>query len=631
MKLYYWLASLAIFFSGTTLATQQSSYSFVEKENSAASYQAYLTSLGTPNIFIQTKCSKNGKSCWPVITNHEGKTLKSFSTKTTISTLVKGRYPNRAYLYLNETYPVGKKTVTRRYVIDDRGHMKRHEGRYSGTLSTAVAQDGKILSLEIEGLYHEETLILNSFEGIDKGQINTNLKGEMAIIALSKGGEVFVSDGSQWIKADAFLGANSDREGVISAYPAGKHIHFSIYKYINSYNKGLIYGTVDLTSESSHSGWLYNSEEENVGFNPFIYHTQEAIIVSAENSTTRERNHFKIPLNASLLELAQAQPTHTKGYEHAKRLNFLAGYGVASLAWKAKSSVEANSEKHADTQYDISDALYHGFWFQGKYGKTQLALTYSKQQAEKKGGNTAKASKLLHALIDIEGLFSPTTSLRLSMEQANINGTATAYTKSNAKLLNSFTEKTDFETKLTEYNILAMKERGWFWGFGYKQYEMPSMLGFSDSSKNIRYVGYESNLTMKKYGLVLGYDELSYAQRYENRLNRFYVDTQFGISYVDLSVSSELKDAIKNNNKKLISPSALSLDLNLDLGYILQNRSKKLGGLGYSVTAGYRLKGNYMFSGQGDDSSNLKMNEVKLEFDRYDLWHGFFASANIVF
>jgi hypothetical protein len=49
------------------------------------------------------------------------------------------------------------------------------------------------------------------------------------------------------------------------------------------------------------------------------------------------------------------------------------------------------------------------------------------------------------------------------------------------------------------------------------------------------------------------------------------------------------------------------------------------------VSAGYRIKGDYFGSGQSDESDPIESDELSLEFSRYDIWHGFYINANIIF
>ncbi|MEA3383284.1 MAG: hypothetical protein U9Q20_01220 [Campylobacterota bacterium] len=76
----------------------------------------------------------------------------------------------------------------------------------------------------------------------------------------------------------------------------------------------------------------------------------------------------------------------------------------------------------------------------------------------------------------------------------------------------------------------------------------------------------------------------------------------------------------------------LAADYAMDFGYIWQQKSKTLKGLGYSTQIGYKLRGTYYGSGSSSDSeSDSDSNDLTLEFSRNDMWHGPYVSFNIIF
>lgn len=636
-KKYALLALLLLAFYIPTSSAKTNAngeYAFVAKQANGQTYDQYLTSIGAPSVTSGLQCPKQGKGdCWPVIKNNQNRVLKSFATSSRVTPISTGRYKNIAYLYFSEAYPSGDKTLYNYYLIDNRGKLRKTSRLDIGALATRVSSKGEILVVRANGIYKDGKQILSAAaKTLEFAQLGSNPEGKLAVIGIDIYGEVHVSDLNRWLATDVQLTRKGDRKGVLSIYPAANELHFAVYKYVNSYNKGLIYGRANLTSQQAVSGWLFNSEQENIGFDPSIYQQNNLILVTANNSTKKETASFHLPLQINEQALADTQPEHIQGYEREKNLELLIGTGLASMDWKSKVEVDKDSTTYAKTSYDLSKSLYKSLWFQGKWGNQQLALSYAKNEADRKGSTTRQASRLLNVVFDANQLFSARSSLRLTMDQSRLGGVATMKIIDSSPTALTSLDNAEFETNFKQYSALVIRERGLYWGLMYENYKMPGLLGFSNSSKRISYLGYDAATGLDKYGLVVGYDEMDYIKRYENNISRFYFDGLVGVGFVKVKVGSDLKNAIKDKGKKLKSASAFSLDGKLDLGYVHQRKIKRWQGVGYLLNAGYRLKASYMGSGQSKDSKNsIKANELELEFGRFDLWHGLYANASLVF
>lgn len=631
------LAALAIGWLITPLASAQDattgSYAFVPKQEGRLSYASHLNALGAPNVFIRTQCPKTGGDCWFEIKNNQGKLLKKFGTQTRVKQLAKTRYSKQAYLYFYESYPSGDKTIYNYYVINNQGKIQRVGNYANGALSLAINKTGKVLAIKAWGIYeNNEEVLHGTGQALEFARFGTSPEGRLAAIGINGQGEIYVSNLKRWQNTQVKLTNKSDRLGVLSVYPGTNKVHFAVYSYINSYNKGLVYGRTSIETGKTASGWLFNSEEENIGFDPNIYQQNNELVVSATNSTKNEYAHFLLPINLDEPALIAGKPEHIKGFEEEKNLELLIGTGLASMNWKAKVDVEKDSTTYGKTHYDLSKSLYKSLWFQGKWGSKQLALSYAKNEADKKGGKTRKASTLLNAIVDFNQLFSARSSLRLTMDQSRLNGLARMDVLDSSVTNLTSVDEVEFETNFKQYSALVLRERGLYWGLMYEDYKMPGLLGFSNSSKRISHLGYDAKTGLTKYGLVVGYDEMDYIKRYENNISRFYFDGLIGAAFVKVDVSGDLKNAIKNDGKKLKSASAFSLDAKLDLGYVHQRKIKRWQGVGYLLNAGYRVKASYMGSGQSSSSDRtIEANELELEFGRFDLWHGLYANASLVF
>jgi hypothetical protein len=618
-----------VLFLVMTFLLNANEYSFVPYEKGSVSVNEHFSGLGIPNIGVGTRCPKEG-DCWSVIENQEGKVLKSFGTKDSVSLIAKGRYTGVAYGYFSQSYTSGKKTITNFYFMDHSGKSYDSPEGSSGGFDTIVSKDRKLISVGSRGIYYGRSHVVPTDIKLTHGRITNNPSGEVSIVVITQKGEIRLSNLEKWNLCGIDLSAHGDRSGVISSYPISKDLHVTaIYKYVNSYNKGLMFSQVDFEKNSAMVGWMYNSELHNVGFDPQIYADESHIVLSGENSTERHNMKFSIDRSMDLNTIIGVVPTHTIGFEKENAFSFLGGMGYSSLGWIANSSVDKTIGEetitYSNVEYEISNSLYESKYLQGRYKDTQLAITHLKQEAEAAGGFTKKASQFLSFAVDLNGLFSPTSSLRILSEKGEVNGIAKETLK-DGTLTSSV-----FETTNQRYAFLVMGERGMYWGVDYITYNMPTVLGVSGSSKSIIKTVFDKAFEMDKYAFVFGYDELSYAKRYETDLARFYMQAYMGLGLASLTLGDEAKKALESDGRTINSETSFIFDGMVDVGYIWQQRFRAAWGAGYSVSAGYRIKGDYFGSGQSDESDPIESDELSLEFSRYDIWHGFYINANIIF
>jgi hypothetical protein len=273
---------------------------------------------------------------------------------------------------------------------------------------------------------------------------------------------------------------------------------------------------------------------------------------------------------------------------------------------------------------------------EGRIYNTHLGVSYLSNEADKAGGLTRKASQFISAFGDINNLINPQNSLRFSIEQGDVNGIV-KIDKNEAAALTYKTynmdNPTEFTTRYRSINILVMQERGYFYGLEYTSYKMPSVLGFSDSSKNVAFVALDKDLGIKLYSLKGGYDSASYAKRYENNYSSFFIDgnLKLGLGWLSISDDVEAKAKSSGSYRTINAPLLVTIGGGLDVGYIHQMRIKTFGGLGMSLKGGYQVKGSWMGAGQSEKSEQIGAGELALEFDRYDIFHGPFVQASIVF
>jgi len=611
--------------------------------NGKVSKEAYFNRIGLPNVYVSSQCPKKGK-CWPVIRNTQGKVIKSYSTSDSVGTVSSGRYKGIAYLLYSYTYGPKKNRVTKYYLVDQ--NLKQYDvPNGSGGLSL-ISKDRDLISVSKFGVYKNGVQILNN-EEIDVAAISNNPQGDIAIAAVLKvSDEIIVTNLSEWKSSNIVLSKHGDRKGIISVYPKDAYnVYAAVYKNVNIYNKGLMGAHVDFSANKLEKGWIFNSAERNVGWDPDMYINDSTLHIGTKDTTNRKPVHI-IVTSKDYFALGEELPKHIEGFEQESEFDLLVGAGITQVSWLASSSIgdiSSDSDlEYGEVKYDIGKSLYKSIYFEGRYGSTHLSIAYLENEAEEIGGLATKASKILNFLVDFDGFIGDSTTLRLKSTKGNINGIATFVDNNtgSTKMLNNATigTPTEFQSELVSYGAYLMMERGWYSGLEYTDYTTPSAVGFSDINKNVVLYGMDPNFEIKSYSLVFGYDEISYAKRYEVDLARFYFQGLGGIGWADYTLSSEAQQAVANTpeglGKTINYTGSFTFNAEAEFGYIFQQRFKVARGLGYSFTAGYRAKWAGNATGQaeddGEDDVYIEPNELELEMGRYDIWHGPYASANFI-
>ncbi len=579
-----------------------------------------------PNLKLKTQCTLTGLNCHKVVVDENGGVIHHFHKNDSVNAVARNRYRDKALLLLNRHRKQGESSSTDSLLFaSDSGQNEwvDHNTTGVGALAHAIAPDHSILTLERDGLLRNGNMLARAPAHLESGVIHNNAAGTLHAVAISKAGTLYWTDLNQWYDTGITVPPQSDRYRVLGYYPVDDQLGYGVlYQYRSAYNKGLrLFRIQDKRVGGTH-GWLFNSEDRNIGFNPEVYADNGTIYVSADNSTERSAVHFTLEEEA-FTQLVASSPD----YDHESvfsAMSLTAGMSYAYLDWLASSGVDQGGSHELDVDYEIARSLYKGLHLQGKVYDFQIAMNYLQSSSEKEKGLTQRQSRLLSLFVDTNKLFNSRQSLRVSYQQADINGIALVD--------NAQQTTTTFNTKYARYDVLNMGERGAYFGLQYSFFRMPTAVGFSDSDKNIVASVYDPDMRIKQLLVIFGYDELHYAKRYETRLKRFYWATRLGAGLGHLSLSPAAKQVAAATGKSLNTPLTFIVNGALDLGYILQQRFKAAQGLGYIITAGYRFDGQIMFAGQDTESEEkIDSDELEVEMDREDLWHGPFASVSLIF
>ena len=584
-------------------------------------------------MYLTTKCPEHGNGdCQQVIKNDKGQVLDGFSTHAVATTIAKGRYKNKAYLL----YSISYDKHTSYHLIDQNDRDYPVPPLPQDRLDALVAQDGSVFSITPKGIYKNDSLILQAIREIEDAKLQNNPQGDIAAIARTTANDIITSNTKEWSVSRTTITHRGDKKNILSVYPKDvSSLVYALYRYVNVYNKGVILGKAEFGAKKDISGWAINSQNRNVGFDPQVYiDTDSMVHLLAQNSTEDVWLEMTIGYE-DIDKLANITPKHTKGFEEEEALSFLVGSALSYIEWKAQNSVKGENDLFdATLDYKIASNTFLSYYMQGRYNDFQLALTYLQSKAEEKGGIQSEASKYLSGVLDINNLFSSTATLRIVSEKGKINAIATIDESGNAKDVLNYDGSVGVSNEITRYSLLVMLERGMFFGVDYTKYIMPSLLGYGKRG-DVKFAVFDPKTKIEKYSIEFGYDELSYAKRYETHLSRFYIQGLGGVGLGYIDYSDDVSAVIDDKTHTLgyggvSSPLTIVLDGSVEFGYIYQERAKLFHGLGISSQIGFRARGTYYFSGSSSDNEDND-DKLTLEYDRYDLWYGPFVSLNVIF
>jgi hypothetical protein len=624
--------------------------SFTKGSSSGEDYTRYLDKRGIPAVKLKTYCSKNRKICWSVAVDQSGKKIKKFNSNDSVIGRAWGRYDEVAYLLVSRIYTCGKRTCSEELLISSKRNVTTISTLpwQGNTLATRVGKKGELYAVTRDAFIsrrsgkRSESLVWP--EPMVSARIGFNIDGIISAIMVAESGQLYWSDGKQLKRLNVQLAAHADRMGVSAIYPWNRNTHYiALYRYINEYNKGLYVFRFDSVSGKEEGGWLFNSEDRNIGFDPGIYHNKSngKIVVMATNSSDKSRSFFRLS-EKDFLKMSPKFPEHVRkgGFEEEKLVSFILGGGISQVSWGATSKIEKDDIVYTDIDYLIADSFFKSVHLEGRIGDTSLAISYLQNQSEglvaneidSIGNSTSRnlskvASSYLFSTVDFHGLLSSSSMLRIQTEIGETNGIAKVSHNDGSVVFQ------DFSTEMNRVAVLSMMERGNFMGVDYIKYTMPSAIGFSDSSKSIVYANFDPKFGFQALRFVGGYDALAYARRYETDYSRFYWTGSGNIGIGWAKISSEIKqDVLASTGATEIDdlPIYVTMGAYLELGYLWQQRFRRFSGLGYSISLGY--SGNYsrMKAGQSEDSEPVA-GTLYMEFERDDLMHGFFLKANIIF
>jgi hypothetical protein len=430
---------------------------------------------------------------------------------------------------------------------------------------------------------------------------------------------------SSWLATQTNLHKNSDFSNILAVNSRGdRKFSAAVYEWVNAYNKALVAYNFSSTG-IDYVGKINASELHNYGFSPSVEMTKHNVTFSALNSSSGERERFSYS-NTDLTKMNYEQHE----FANASYIEFMFGAGFQPSSWSVSQDVSVNDQLKAKTEYDMNTNILTSYYMQGRWGNSQLAVSLLQNKAKEKV-NHAIDNDLLQEVVkeyvvqyDYHGIFSGASTLRLVYGSLNAGGIASY------QLDNEPESQYEFESKRVTYKVLVMAEKGMYWGGYHSSYDSPSMVGFVNENGRFAGAAFDENFRLSKLGMVVGYDEGWYGNRYETDYNRWYITGEVGLGGVRLHTDrNTLFDAVGTRDGDINGKTTFEFNGTLDVGYIWQRRIKSLRGLGMSVLAGYKVQFEYI-NQNSDDNDDLSEGWT-VNYARQDIIHGPYINLNIIF
>jgi len=593
---------LAVSFPTQSHATNYQYKPYIDGFDHSGKYEGNVT------LTLQVECPE--RCNYKLVDNHNRTLFSRSNSNNSFSIVARGFYKDIAWVALEESILLN---VNKYYLLSSTGTEKHIDFDPSAELATVITKSGHVYGVDEEGILLDGKRLSVSPQALKRATIVANDNEDIAVMAISDSRGILASNGKRWLQTGIQLNDDSDINDVLAEFLSNSNVQYgSAYVYINSYCKGLKLFYVDHNNGTSDQGWLYSSEENNIGYQPVMSASEESIYLSVSNSSERSRVYFNLHPD-DFRHLDPAAETKILSECDQRDVNYNIGTGLAGKYWYANSKTD-----DMEIKYDIASSVYTLGHFDASLGGTRLAVNVLQNKAKNYNETTKKVSRYVNFLVD----FNPkdVKSVRLNIEKSNVAGSAT--------IVDAPTPATVFDSKFLATSLLLFGEQGLYYGAQYVDYQMPSAISYYSQSASQSYL--DPSLRIRGLTLMFGYDANAYAARYENNYSHWYADGYIGIGLAHLRVSPQVENQAKQdfNNTSLDTTITNLTDVKLDVGYIQQLRSKKYWGAGASWQAG--ITANYKGFIAKKDNNNNDSNSVHFTFNRTDLFFGPFVRFSLV-
>jgi len=509
----FFLIFLALLACENAAATN---YKFKPYVNDSSFIKTYYD--GKMTISLNREC-ENSKCTYTLVRDHIDQ-IATFSENNSVYDIVAdGFYKDAAWVVVRERKLAIKNYY---YLIDHSGTKTNIDYDPSEDMVTTITKDGTVYGVNDKEIRKNGKRLLAAPEPLKRAIIITNENGDIGVTAISESLAILASDGQSWTNTGIQLNSDSDFNDVLAEYVSEDKIQYgSVYVYINSYCKGVKLFYVNRATGASDQGWLYSSEENNIGYSPKLSNDNNMMYLNVLNSTDNDRVSFSLsPEDFQHMDPAVEAKILSECDQRDIKYNI--GSGVISNFWLADTRT---GDMNVD--YNINNSLFMLAHFDASIGNTKLAINMLRNKAEDYNDTTRKSSRYVNYLFDFNS--DRFKSIRLNYEKSNVAGSAEISGDSSAPIV--------FDSKFIADSVLFMDELGIFYGAQYTKYEMPSALAFYSTTISRSY--FDPATRIRALSVMFGYDANAYAARYENNYSRWYVDGYLGVGLADIALSPQ--------------------------------------------------------------------------------------------
>ncbi len=598
-------------------------------------YDAYLDELGLDDLELKQICYPVGLGltmCNPFeMLDKEGRTLVRGGFVA--SEFYKARYRHRTLGVVLRRNILGR--ISNALLVDSLGRTWRVTvpGGFERSYLIFPLKDGSVLYVG-PGFIATASVdgnVLKHFRIPGDARlpvVGYNVDGTVCV-GLIRGNDILLHNLRRSFLIKGAIRYYSDRRGVLSVYPESEEVvYVAIYRYVNPFLKGPYLYRVNMELGSVESeGFVFTSSKRNVGFDLEVYKREDGeLVVSARDSTEDREVHFLLVKEdlKRLVREGDIPPEYL--FERNLELHLSAYTGVYYLSGALSPP---DIEGMEDVTYRAGATPFYGVFLSGRSGNYQLAVSYLREWLREELGRD-EAAEVLVGVVNINRFIKPYWSLRVGYERVRF--TAQIEQPSYAS---------DTQRVKVSYNTFYAKvimERGIYLGGEYVRSTGPGLFTFSSGVIRTDLL-LDERASLEALLLVVGYDSLAYARRYETNISGPYLSGKVGYGVGRVRLSEDLirrAEALGYRVDRNYVDLQMALRAEAEVGFLIQRRWVSLKGGGLALNLGYRVSYS-VFSDRSpyssrDDRIELYQTEGLYErFGREDLVHGPFLQLSVIF
>ncbi len=586
------------------------------QSNGSENYNQYLTKIGIADIGRDRDCKDCdkylfvGNSKFPLDEDH--------------SVLATARYINSGYAFYRDKKKYYVASQGTRKEITSKA-IKRNCNRRT-SLAIGVTRKGLAACLMKDALYVDGKVYDLPVKAVS-GHIGSYYNGGATLAYVGTDKRIYIGFYDKYTAIDIGLNSNSDIKDILSVQKVAGYTYLAAYIYTNKLNKSLKVFKLG-KNENGHfeyfnSKLISNSTEDDTGLNPSIYIDNHKIAV-IHSKTRSNLTRWELPVSN-----IDSVDSYLSPWPEKDVLSFLASYGVRQTQWVIDQEIPDFGDASSNigrTRYTMNEGVLQEYKLDGKLYNTSLTITLVKNKVEQGANQLEKAAtNRIFGSLGISDLFDGPQTLRLEYANDKTGGVA-EYT------LNEVTEYYEFKTEQKSYSVLVSGEQGGYAGLKYSENAIPSLLGFFSTGSSGDRVEFDEGFTIKKLGLVSGFSEAQYGRRYLFNYSKVYLSGNIGVGVYESILSDEIKSKITSDTGKSIRTNyGLTADFRLELGYIIQRRSKSLQGFGGSLQLAYAYDLDWYMNSTPKKRNKIDDDELVSGFERTDHRHGPIIRFNLIF